>query len=352
VAAERLATRFIFLVNGIEWRSAPDEGSIYLPEELTLEYRDNESPSFDATVKDSTETAFFPIASSIPNPRCNEKIPVEAYIGWDGEVLVKAFAGLLTGKDASFPGPKLRFTSHHQAFKLRKREKVHTFTGLTVTQMIKAVAAQEGLNIIIDPSAANDEALTTPVSWDARTGTHWSFIYHWLHELGYTTQAIKDTDIIVRADKVTTGQSIQIVRGDDQLISVEWREQAKRAEKASKRRHNSTQMPPGQFAAFSLGVDCGNGRKRRLVRPSIGKKHPKEAHGAEYAHHSNRGIVRRLEQEGDALNLVIRLRPEMRNEEVITFSGYGELDDGQWETASVIHRLPIGHTEAACFRKH
>jgi hypothetical protein len=33
------------------------------------------------------------------------------------------------------------------------------------------------------------------------------------------------------------------------------------------------------------------------------------------------------------------MRPEMRNEEVITLSDFGPEIDGSWDTASVIHRM-------------
>jgi hypothetical protein len=355
---ERLVTKSITIVNGLDFHSAPEAGSLYTPISLDIEYRDNETPSLSLEVWDGHDDVnFMPIFNSLPNPRCNENIPVEAYIGWEGETLIKAFAGNLTGKHPHFPPSKLQLTSHHKAFKLRKRGKTETFKGLTVTQMIQQVAAQEGLTITIDPSAAGDEALNTPVSWDSRDGdsqdaTHWGFIYHWIHELGYVTTAIRENEIVVRADKETTGTEIEIVRGDNQLIDLDGRFEQKRAERASKRRTRSHQPPPGQFAAITLGTDCGNGRGHRTIRPSIGKKHPHE-HEAEFHKDSNKGIVKRLEREGDELSFIIRMRPEMRNEESIKFSGYGpEIDGGVWETASVIHRVHIGHTEAACFRKH
>jgi len=50
-------------------------------------------------------------------------------------------------------------------------------------------------------------------------------------------------------------------------------------------------------------------------------------------------MARRLEREGNELSLHIRLRQEMRNEEVISISDFGPQIDGLWDTAAVVHRL-------------
>jgi hypothetical protein len=87
------------------------------------------------------------------------------------------------------------------------------------------------------------------------------------------------------------------------------------------------------------------------VRAALAKT--KDHHRTPFARFSVKGTARRLEREGDELTLESRMRPEMRNEEIITLSDFGAQIDGPWETASVVHRLGnvAATTSIAAWRK-
>lgn len=339
--SDKLAVQFYVVIGGRTYRNGAEPGEPGQPTLLEIEHRDNEATRLQLTVKDFLYSdAPFVEFNEIPNPKCNPEIKVEAWAGWEEESLVKVFEGLLAAKRPKSQLSETSFLAIHDAFKLRKRARVKTFTGMTVADLLKKLAAQEGCVLQIDSSVAGDDALNTPteIFFQGISGVavNWGLMYQYVHELGYITNTIKSNVIVLRAQKDIGGFGFK--RGDEWIKSIELRQEQKRGDTRSpSRKGHAHDTKPGKFWHKRLGRDCGEGKHVRAVRPSLAKT--KEHHRTPFAGFSVKGTARRLEREGDELTLEIRMRPEMRNEEVITLSDFGAQIDGAWDTASVVHRM-------------
>lgn len=337
---DKLAVQFYVTINGRTYRNGAEPGEPGQPTLLEVEHVDNEASRLRLTVKDFlySDTPFVEY-NSIPNPRCNPEIKVEAWAGWEDESLIKVFEGLLVAKKLKYQLSETSFVAAHESFKMRKRERVKTFTGMTIADLWKKLAAQEGCVLQIDPAVAGDDALNTPaeIYYQGIPGvaTNWGLMYHYIAELGYVANTIKSNVIVIRAAKDIGG--FEFKRGDEWIKSLDMREEQKRSERSPSRKGHAHDTKPGKAWHKRLGHDCGDGKHVRAVRPAIAKT--KEHHRSTHARFSVKGIARRLEREGDELKLEIRMRPEMRNEEVLTLSDFGPEVDGSWETASVVHRM-------------
>lgn len=352
---DELAVKFYVTVAGREYRSAPDPLAPGQPISLEIEHRDQEASRLQLTVWDAVNnpqerSAPFVEFNSLPNPRCNPNLPVEAYAGWEDGEFVKVFAGLFVAKRAHYQLSETYLVGIHDAFKLRKRGWVKTHKEMTVAEFLKKKAAEEGINLIIDPTAAGDEELNTPASVFYQLGeTNWSIMYRQIHELGYITNTIRKNDMVLKRDK-SAGPTFSYERGDDKIRDLELRYEQRRDNRSPKRKGHTYHPTPSLHWHHVEGSDCGDGRSVRVTPPAIAEK--KKRIRPYFAKASVKGFARRLEKEGDELSLSIRFEPRMRNEEIIVLSGFGGEIDGGWETASVVHRLGNGvaHTDCACWR--
>ena len=111
----------------------------------------------------------------------------------------------------------------------------------------------------------------------------------------------------------------------------------RRAEQAVRRKGHAHEPKPGKHWHRQEGADPSNARDVRALPPAIPKRATQ--HKVPFSKFSLKGRSQRREVEGDELSLTIRLRPEMRNEEVVVLKGYGAKVDGPWQTRSVTHRL-------------
>lgn len=345
-----LAVKFYVIFAGREYRSAPEPGAPGQPISLEIEHRDNESSRLQLTVWDAVTDKPFVEYNTLPNPRCNPNLPVEAYAGWEDASLVNVFAGLFVAKRMHYQLSQSYLVGVHDAFKLRKRGKVETLKELTVGQMLQKKAAEEGINLIIDKSVAGDEELNTPASIFYQLGeANWALMYRHIHELGYITNTIRKSDMVLKRDK-STGPVFSYERGDGKILDVESREEQRRAERSTKRKAHTQHPSPGKHWHKQIGIDCGDGRNVRITPPAIAEKTKRER--PYFAKASIKGYARRMEQEGDELTISLRFEPMMRNEEIINLSGFGPQIDGAWQTCSVVHRVGSGpaHTECCCWR--
>jgi phage protein D len=352
---DKLAAVFICSINGKTYQSG-DGVSVSLESST----RDQELTQVSLAVWDGQvdgDGVPFPHFNGMPNPRCNPTIPFEAWIGWEDEPLYKVIEGYLTAKKVKRQITHTEFVGLHQAIKLRKRARVRAYAGMSVADVLKKSAAEEGCKITIDPSVAGDDALTMPAEVIFQLGEHnWRLMLRLIHEFGYISNTVKANEIVIRADK-SSGDQIVIQYGDliDPQRSMDLRYEQKRAGKSGKRKSHGTQIHSGLFWRGQHGADCGGkgGSKHTRIRAAQVPKHKKQEHIQPFGHASTKGIASRLAKEGDALQLSIRLRPEMKNEEVIVLQGFGPEISGLWETASVVHR--IGHgpasTDIAAWRK-
>ena len=176
-------------------------------------------------------------------------------------------------------------------------------------------------------------------------------MFRYIHELGYVTTTDGPNIIRLFAHKLG-GSQILVQPWDGQLISFEVRLEQKIDQRASRGRVYAHETIYGTAAHVSAGVDCGGSKSRQMLRAAIAKRTAR--HRYDDVGITIRQTTRRLAHEGDELNLELRLRPEMKNQEVILMSGWGPNVDGEWQTASVIHRIEGGNsvTQAACWRKH
>lgn len=127
----------------------------------------------------------------------------------------------------------------------------------------------------------------------------------------------------------------------EELVAVafEIRQEQKRGDgRTPTRKGHAHATKEGRFWHKQLGIDCGDGRYVRAIRPALARTKG-DHHRTPLAKPSINGMARRLEREGNELSLHIRLRQEMRNEEVISISDFGPQIDGLWDTAAVVHRL-------------
>lgn len=348
--SDQLAAQFIATVNGRLYRAGPDPSEPGQPLSIEVEFRDNETTRLGLKVWDALGNDPFPEFNAVPNPRLDPNIPVLAWMGWEGDTLVKVFEGLLTAKSVHHQLSETDFTASHLAFNLRKRGKVDAVKGVTVAQLLKKKASEEGLNLILDSSVAGDDALNTPISVALQLGeNNWTFMDRYLHELGYiTTQREKDV-IVVRVDK-SSGSVITIKRGDDQLRSLQVREEQRKDGRSTHRKDQLHETKPGEAAHPQQGDDPDGSKNVQRVPPAIPRDDKDHKYTLTKA--SVKGVSRRLQKEGDELTIELRARFEMKNEEIITLSGFGGQVDGDWHTSSVVHRIGggVATTQATCWR--
>lgn len=346
---DELAARFIVTIGAREFHSAPEPGSPYQPIEVEIEHRDNEASRLLLKVWDAVTDVPFPQFNQTPNPRCNPDIPVLCWMGWEDGPLVPAFAGQLQGCRAHYQLSQTWFSAIHNAIKLRKRAKAKSYPGLTLLELLQKLAGEEGLTIKLDSTAANDPALHTPASMYFQIAEpNWALMLRYIHGMGYVTNTVNTTEINLKWDK-SAGSTITLERGDKELISFDCREEQRRDTRSPRGRGHSGETKHGQFIHHDDGTDCGGGRRMELQSKHAKKKNQQKQVFPE--RFSIKGASRRLEREGDELTLAFRLKPEMRNEELIQLKGFGPKLDRVWDTASVIHKIggSTARTECACW---
>src|SRR6185503_10958388 len=97
--SDKLAVQFYVTIGGRTYRNGAEPDEPGQPTLLEIEHRDNEASRLQLSVKDFLYSDVpFVEFNSIPNPRCNPGIKVEAWAGWEEESLVKVFEGLLVAK--------------------------------------------------------------------------------------------------------------------------------------------------------------------------------------------------------------------------------------------------------------
>lgn len=348
--SDKLGVKCIVTVNGRPYHFAPDTTENGQLISVEVEHRDNEASRIGVSAWDGLHDQHFIEYDAIPNPRCNEAIPIDCVAGWEDEGLVRLFGGLLTAKQAEYQLSQTRFVGLHEAFKLRKRAKVMTYKELTVAQLLKKLAAEEGIDLKIDKTAAGDEALNIPASVYYQMGVpNWEMMLHYIRSFGYITNTIRQNEMILRVDKDGT-QEIVIERGDGQMVNFQTRQEQKRHDRSPKQKRHHYEPKPGKFGHKYENTDCGKGKGVLILPPAIAKKAKQRRR--DFTKFSVRGMTRRLEKEADEITLSFRFRPEMRNEEIIVLKGFSAQIDGPWHTASVVHRLGTGtaRTDAACWR--
>src|ERR1700733_4102747 len=156
---DKLVSRFQVTVNGRTYNSAPNETQPASGQPITLDwqYTDNEPLKLTLNVWDGVNSEVFaPEFNTCPNPLCNPTIPVQAWAGWEDEQYYQVFDGVLTAKKFKFAFSETEFYALHKTFALKKRARVAVRTNQAVRQFLTDLAAQEGLTLIIDPSAAGD----------------------------------------------------------------------------------------------------------------------------------------------------------------------------------------------------
>lgn len=337
--SDKLAVIFIVTINGVRFENGADPTESNQPMLLEIEHKDQEASRLTLTVKDFDldKDTVFQKYSSIPNPRCNPNIPVQAWAGWEDEQLVKVFEGLLVAKEGSYPQTQTRFVALHEAFKLRRKGKVDALHNITVADMLRKKAKEEGLLLQIHPSAASDPALSTPIEVIYQLGEpNWKLMFRYIRENGLIANTIKNNVIVIRRHK-HDGQRIELRRGDEWIKNLRARQEHRRDERSPRRKGHTLEAKPGRFVHHKDGEDCGVSRHVRVVPPAIAKK--SNQHKAPFSKFSVSGKAKRFREEGDELSIEIRFRPEMKNEEVIALSDFGGQIDGAWDTSSVVHRL-------------
>jgi hypothetical protein len=348
---DRLSVRGTVSIGGREYHFGPGKDAPGQPIRLEIEHRDNEASRLGLTVWERLTDTPFPEFNTVPDPECNPTIPVEAHAGWEGEGLVKLFGGLLIAKLGSYQLSQTKFVAIHDAHKLRKRARVKTFKGLTVKELLVKLAAEEGITLQVDASAAGDAALNTPTEVMYQLGeANWPMMLRYIHALGYVTNTIKKNVMVLRWNK-ESGAVVVVRRGDGQILDWRIRQEQKKAGRAPKYRGHAHEAKAGKFGHRNEGKDCGGGQTRVIVPAPIAKK--KTEHKLPPARFSVKQTARRQQREGAEMDFKLRFVPTMRNEEIIRLSGFGPQIDGDWETSAVTHTLGGGahSTDASCWRQ-
>ncbi|MBI3654078.1 MAG: hypothetical protein HY231_23860 [Acidobacteria bacterium] len=350
--SDRLACKFRVTIGGRVYENGAESAAPGQPISLNITHRDQEASQLELLVFDNVTMGDvpFPEYNSIPNPRINENIPIEAWAGWDEEELVKVFEGILLKKSANMLQSQTRFVGTHESFKLRKRGKVHVLKNLTAREMIIRKAREEGIEVQFHPSAASDPALNTPVERFFQLGEpQWPLIRRWLVANGFIANTIKKNVIVIRRDK-TGGRQFSFKRGDENIISLSISQEQKRDERSGRRKGHTHEHKPGRHWSREFKETDDGSRAVEPVRPPIGRD--TKTKKVPFARFAQSGKAKRRKVEGDELSLTVRLQPEMRNEEIIQISGFGPQIDGQWQTSEVVHRLGYGpaQTEIKAWR--
>jgi hypothetical protein len=340
MASDRLAGWFRVTVAGRIYQNGADPSEPGQPISLTIEHRDQEASRLTLVVKDFDldSDAPFRELNSVPNPRLVEAIPVLAWIGWDEENPVKAFEGVLAASKMNYQASATEFVALHEAIMLRKRGKVDTLKNMTLADMLRKKAAEEGLVLIIDSSIAGDAALNMPFETLLQNGVaNWDFMKRWIVSFGYTTTTIRKNQIVLRRDK-SSGDSFAFRRGDENIVQLRVRMEQKRDERSGRRTGHAHENKPGQRWSKFFPESRDTSRNVAPVHPAVGKRADRQ-HKVPPAREAIRGKAKKRRIEGDELNLTVRLQPEMKNVEKVVISDFGPNIDGTYHTSSVTHRL-------------
>jgi hypothetical protein len=347
---DKLAAWFSVLINGRVFRSAPLEESIERPSALEIEHRDQELSRLHLTVWDDPGDEPFPIFNSLPNPRTVTTVPVIAYIRWEDETPVKAFEGYLAAKKLRSKLSYTELVATHEAIKMKKRGEVRALKQMTLAAALVKIAADSGITLTIDPSAAGDDALNTPFEVLFQAGDPpWDLLRHYVLELGYVLNTIRANVVVLRVDK-SAGERVEVVFGGDIFKSIDLRYEQRQSSRASRRKGHGHNPKQGVAAHHTDGNEDSKAKDVRSEPPAIVKR--SDQRRMTYSRFSAKGKARRLEREGDELTVETRLIPQLRNEEVIVLQGFGPQIDGEWMTASVLHRIGNGPatSQIACWR--
>ncbi|HKV39581.1 MAG TPA: hypothetical protein VJX67_10235, partial [Blastocatellia bacterium] len=324
---------------------APNPSSDEQPVSIEVEFSDQQVTRVGLTiwdqVDDVTPYAHF---NAMPDPMTNPEIPFQAWIGWEEETPVKVLDGYLAAKKLHYPGTICELLGTHQAIKLRKRARADSRQNMTVLQFLQTKAKEEKCQLVVDASAAGDEALAEPcdVILQLAHETNWDIMRTFIKELGYVTVPEGANVLRLFAHKLN-GPEVTIERWDGQMINQDARFEQRKAGKSSHRRGHLTEISPGKFQHNTAGQDQGQSRGKTSVPPVLprSRKSRKGILGV----FNVRGVARRLEHEGNELTMTTRLRPEMKNQEKVTLKGFGPEMDGTWQTASIVHRIGHGAAE-------
>jgi hypothetical protein len=342
--ADKLAVRIRVTIGGRLYENGADPASPGHVISIEIEHRDQEASRLTLRVKDFDLDSDVPFRefNSIPNPRVNLSIPVVAYLGWDGEELVKVFEGLLVAKDMQYQLSQTCFVAIHEAFKLRVKGKVDALKELTIKQFLIKKGAEEGIDVQFHSSVAGDEALNTPAEVIFQDGvTNWKVMFRQIRDLGYIANTVKRNVIVIRRDKAD-GTEVNLKRGDDWIKSVRVRQEHRKDGRSGRRKGHSHEAKPGKFSHHKHDEEKGRSRNVRPVPPVLPRKATQ--HKVPFSRFSVKGKSKRYRVEGDQLTCEFRLKPEMRNEERVNLSDFGAQIDGVWQTSCVTHRA--GHEPA------
>lgn len=147
MSGDKLAAKFIVTINGKRYASAPGPSESGQPLSMEVEHRDNEPSRLVLSIWDAVNNPNvvpFPEFNSMPNPRCNPEIPVEAWGGWEDGEYLRMFTGILLAKRIKYQLSITEFAALHRMMRLRKRGKVDTLTNITVAQLLKKKARRKG----------------------------------------------------------------------------------------------------------------------------------------------------------------------------------------------------------------
>src|ERR1700742_2434475 len=185
---ERLVCKWMCGIGGRVFSNSNHSG-IELPVSMEIEPRDNEASRLTLTVWDGVTDDPFPVYNSTPDPFSETDVPVVAYARWEGESWVKMSTGLLVAKKAKYPAAsQTTFVALHKSYRLRKRGKVDTKDNISVKDMAKIKAAEEGLLLVIHKSAAANKYLMTEAECLMLLGqSPWVFMDQHFRECGCIT---------------------------------------------------------------------------------------------------------------------------------------------------------------------
>jgi hypothetical protein len=349
---DRLAVKFRVTIGGRVYQNGDEPTAPGQPISLMISHRDQEASQLELLVFDNVTMGDvpFPEYNSIPNPRTNENIPIEAWAGWEDEELVKIFEGILLRKSANMLLSQTRFVGSHESFRLRKRGKVHVLKNLTAKEMIIKKAAEEGIVVQFHPSAASDAALNTPVERFFQIGEpQWPLIRRWLVANGFIANTIKKNIIVIRRDK-SGGESFTFKRGDENIISLAPSQEQKRDERSGRRKGHTHEHKPAKHWSREFRETDDGSRAVEPERAAIGRD--SKTKKVPFARFAVSGKAKRRKVEGDELSLTVRLQPRMRNEEIVTLLDFGAQISGDYQTSEVCHRIGASpaQTEIKCWK--
>jgi hypothetical protein len=146
--------------------------------------------------------------------------------------------------------------------------------------------------------------------------------------------------VVIRRDK-TDGNTVDLIRGGDEIIDLRIREQQHYDERSGRIKGHAHEHKPGKRWSRFFPESQDSSRHVEAVTPPIGKT-VKGPHKVPLHRESVRGRAKRKKVEGDELSATLRLQPTMRNEERLIVQKFGPDADGEYQSSTVEHRLGSG----------